>query len=62
MKKAPNTVIQRILPSPTVTAEELGDARSKVKRKREWAQTAEVHTKGMNSVSQEVCIFPHREC
>ena len=27
-------------------------------RKQDWPQAAEVHMKGMNSVSPEVCIFP----
>ena len=29
---------------------------------RIWCQVAEVHVKGMNSVSPEACIFPYREC
>ena len=31
-------------------------------RKQDWPQTAEVHVKGMNSVSPEACIFPYIEC
>ena len=59
----PETVIQWMLPlpPPTVIAEELGNAGSKVKKEIDWPQIAEVHMKGMNSVIPETCIFPNKE-
>jgi len=39
-----------MLPAPTVTAEELGECKSKVNRETGLTQIAEVHMKGMDSV------------
>ena len=41
-----------------VVNKELGCKQS---RNRIWPQIAEVHTKGMNSVSSEACIFSYKE-
>ena len=51
--RAPKTVIQRMMPPPNVIAAELGQC----KKKEDWPQRAEVHMKGMDSVSPEACIF-----
>ena len=57
-----------MLPALKVTAEELGECKKKLKEtatppseqgNQTWPNRAEVHMKGMNSVSQEVCIFSY---
>ena len=54
--RAPKTVIQKMLPTCTVSAEVRGEC---INKKTGYA---EVHKKGMNSVSPEACIFPYIEC
>jgi len=44
-----------------VMAEELGECKKQDEQGSSPAQTAEVHMKGMNSVSSEACIFPYKE-
>ena len=44
----------RLQPLPTVSPEEL-----RGENKGQWPQTAEVHVKGMTSVSPDTCIFPY---
>ena len=46
----------RLHPLPTVSPEETQHVKIE-----SWPQTAEIHTKGMISVSPESCIFPHIE-
>ena len=57
-----------MLPALEVTAEELGECKKKLKEtaippseqgNQIWPNRAEVHMKGMNSVSQEACIFSY---
>ena len=57
-----------MLPALKVTAEELGECKKKLKEtatppseqgNQIWPNRAEVHMKGMNLVSQEVCIFSY---
>ena len=58
-----------MLPALKVTAEELGECKKKLKEtatppseqgNQIWPNRAEVHMKGMNLVSQEVCIFSYK--
>ena len=62
-------LIQQILPLPlpplptTVIPEEFrGMQETRETRKQDWPQIAEVHMKGMDSVSQGVYTFPYTEC
>ena len=57
-----------MLPALKVTAEELGECKKKLKEtatppseqgNQIWPNRAEVNMKGMNSVSQEACIFSY---
>ena len=57
-----------MLPALEVTAEELGECKKKLKEtaippseqgNQIWPNRAEVYMKGMNSVSQEACIFSY---
>ena len=57
--RAPQTEIQQMLPTPMI-AEALGEC--KKQGEQDCPQIAEVHMKGMNSVSPEACIFPYTEC
>ena len=66
--RALKTAIQGMLalPLPTPTPPPLhsdfwgagGKQAAKWTRKQDWPQIAEVHVKGVNSVSLEACIFP----
>ena len=55
--RAPKTGIQGMPPPLMLIAEELSEC-----KKQDWLQIAEVHMKGMNSVSPEACIFPYIKC
>ena len=59
--RVPNTAIHRMLPPPTVIAEELGECKKQGEQGNRIAQKAAVHMKGANSASPEACIFPYRE-
>ena len=54
--RASKTTIQGVLPPAKVIAEELGESR-RVDKETGLAPKAEVHVKGMSSVSPEACIF-----
>ena len=50
------------LQAPKVIAEKLGECKKQqCARKQGWPQIAEVHMKGMNSVSPKAYIFPYLE-
>ena len=61
--RVPQTAIHQMLPHPTVNAEDLGERKKQSEQgNRIGPQKAEVHMKGMNSVSSEAFIFPYTEC
>ena len=60
--RAPQTVIQQMLPSPVRHGDHWGTVRmqeARSTRKEDWSQISEVHTKGTNSVSPEAYTFPY---
>ena len=50
------------LPTTVIPEEFRGMQETRETRKQDWPQIAEVHMKGMDSVSQGACIFPYTEC